>query len=171
MGQAIGSVHHLEIHPPILGIFSEFVFLSEFLGDVRKFDSNIFGLFQWGLQIKISRIKARKFYAREGTHTVDHQLYQVEIGGGRSDIEVDDNMPAGHCGAGTVWVLLLRANFAHDPQKRSVFSSVGKDVAKVNDPECVHASNALLFGSLAALTNSLAELPDFIGVGGLPDVV
>ena len=75
-----------EIGPSIPNFGGEVIFLDEFVGDVGKFDTNIFEAIKRRAQLEILDVEASKFGASTGQDTIENKLGKFEGASRRADV-------------------------------------------------------------------------------------
>ena len=57
MQEAVDTTENFEVDPFVTHVFVSIVFIAKFLRDVAEIDADIFGEFQWSLEVKVSDFK------------------------------------------------------------------------------------------------------------------
>ena len=86
MRKAINSTSDFEIDPSVSDLGGEIVFVDELIGDVGKFDTNIFEAIKRRAQIEILDAKASKFGTPTGQDTIENKLGKFEGTSRRADV-------------------------------------------------------------------------------------
>ena len=63
MREDIDTTENFEVDPAISHVFRNFVFINEFSRNVSEIDADIFGSFQWSLEVKAADFKGELFGA------------------------------------------------------------------------------------------------------------
>ena len=78
-------------------------------------------------------------------------------------------MSAGDDDAGAVWVFVVRFDLADNHGVANFMPTVLRNVRELDEIEGICALHALLPWVFKTFSNTLAEMSEFVGIGGVPD--
>jgi hypothetical protein len=168
LGKAITTLSNFEVYPAIAVATSEGVFLDELIRDVRELDANIFGIGHGSIKVEVLKVNGAEPSALPGEDTVEEEFDEFKGCGVGANVARIANPVSADGDTGSVRIVLLWADFTDHHGMTDLLALVEGDVLEVDEKEGVGTPYPL-FGWRSSRANALAEPPEFVSVGGIPN--
>jgi hypothetical protein len=168
LGKAITTLSNFEVYPAIAVATSEGVFLDKLIRDVRELDANIFGIGHGSIKVEVLKVNGAEPSALPGEDTVEEEFDEFKGCGVGANVARIANPVSADGDTGSVRIILLWADFTDHHGMTDLLALVEGDVLEVDEKEGVGTSYPL-FGWRSTRANALAEPPEFVSVGGIPN--
>jgi hypothetical protein len=168
LGKAIATLSNFEVYPAVTVATGEGIFLDEFVRDVRELDANIFGIGHGSIKVEVFKVNGAEPCALPGEDTVEEEFDEFKGCGVGAHISRIANPVSANGDTSPVRIILLWADFTDHHGMTDLLALVEGDVLEVNKKEGVGTPYPL-FGWRSSRANALAEPPEFVSVGGIPN--
>ena len=149
MWESVTDADDFEVYQAVVNERNEIISQNKVLGNIFDFDFNKLRSIHWSCQAEVFNVKACKFGAMAGYHTVDNEIDQLELcGGGCHFTRIYDPITS-NCYSSAVGILFLWAHLTHHFGVRHFLSAVLWDITMFDNLKRFSSRNSLYLMSVS----------------------